>query len=383
MKLSLNGLDIFKSSKVALLTLFFLSFIYFLESFDRYLISVSPIPYIDYSSYEYSILTGPAFTVIYTFSGLTIALLYSQDSQLSFCNISKFNVLAIATFIFSVSFAVTALATSFYQQVLIRVVMGVTQSIITPFSTAIISDIFPSHVKGSAFAIFNVGTYIAFSMSLSLGTYLFVSYGWRAGYLIFGLLGAACALPIPLLVRFNRSTRLENFSDCKEDSRGEFSDGVGPALLRRSDVYSPLTDSDITSSIEESGADQKCLTSDGGGVVPTPRVSTWYRMRRTLHEVCCVHWRRRPELYLVCLATGVRLGGGYIWSAYTSVFFSSLFVAEDPAHGCSFSFSATAALSSLAGGAVCGGDFPYCVEGGDHCSALAVYPWHNQVRVAR
>jgi MFS family permease len=382
MVLILQGLDIFKSSKAALLTLFFLSFIYFLESFDRYLISVSPIPYIDYSSYEYSILTGPAFTVIYTLSGLTIALLYSQDSQLSFCNVSKFNVLAIATFIFSVSFAVTAFATSFYQQVLIRIVMGVTQSIITPFSTAIISSIFPSHVKGSAFAIFNVGTYIAFSMSLSLGTYLYVNFGWRAGYLIFGVLGAACALPIPFLVRINKSARDDSSSDIEDVLRDDSIGGAGSTAIQSVD-YSPLVDSDISSGSIH--VDQKYLVFDGNNVTPVPQISTWLRMRQALYEVCFVYWLRRPELYLVCLATGVRLGGGYIWSAYTSVFFASLFVAEDPARGCSFSYSDATAVSSglLAGGAMCGVDFPYCVSEGDHCATLALYPWHNEVSMVR
>eukprot|EP01034_Spumella_vulgaris_P025557 gene25559-32028_t len=89
---------------------------------------------------------------------------------------------------------------------------------------------------------------------------------------------------------------------------------------------------------------------------------------------------KRPEVYLLCVATGVRLGGGYIWSAYTSVFFASLFVSEDPARGCSFSYSSEAFTSSsfLSGSAVCGSDFPYCVDGGDHCSALSTYPWHNK-----
>ncbi len=105
-------MDILKASRTSLVTLFFLSFVYFLENFDRYLVAVSPIPYIDYSSFEYSILAGPAFTVVYTLSGLLLALAHNYEGQV-FCNISKMVILAIATFVYSASFTVTAVAESF------------------------------------------------------------------------------------------------------------------------------------------------------------------------------------------------------------------------------------------------------------------------------
>lgn len=47
-----------RSARAAMLALFVVSFIFFLENFDRYLLTVSLIPYLDYSSYEYSFLSG-------------------------------------------------------------------------------------------------------------------------------------------------------------------------------------------------------------------------------------------------------------------------------------------------------------------------------------
>ena len=97
--------EILNSSSSALVSLFFLSFIYFLENFERYFISVSPIPYIDYNSYEYSVLAGPAFTIIYTFGGLLFALSYYDGDILEKGKkLSKYAILAIAMLIFSVSF---------------------------------------------------------------------------------------------------------------------------------------------------------------------------------------------------------------------------------------------------------------------------------------
>ena len=77
--------------------------------------------------------------------------------------------------------------------------MGLTQSVITPFSSSILSDLFPSDSKGSAFAIFNLGTYISFSLSLSLGLYIYDQYGWQAGYILFGIVGFLFAFVFPFL----------------------------------------------------------------------------------------------------------------------------------------------------------------------------------------
>jgi hypothetical protein len=46
------------SAHTAMWALLVVSFIFFLENFDRYLLNVALIPYLDYSSYEYSVLSG-------------------------------------------------------------------------------------------------------------------------------------------------------------------------------------------------------------------------------------------------------------------------------------------------------------------------------------
>jgi hypothetical protein len=124
-----------------------------------------------------------------------------------------------------------------------------------------------------------------------------------------------------------------------------------------------------------------------------PRPSLWKAIKGVLK-----FWRRNPAVILLCLATGVRLGGGYVWSAYTSVFFSELYV--DEGTSCTYSnpsVNATASLQSImpgsssssfggasfggartaaAGDGVCDQDYPYCIEG--ICKDLSDTPWHNQ-----
>ena len=101
---------------------------------------------------------------------------------------------------FSLATFSTALSSSVLVLVLIRMVMGLGQSVITPFASGIIGAYFSVESRGIAFSIFNFGTYAAFSLSLSLGTYMYDDYGWKAGYWFFGILGMAIGLMMPLVV---------------------------------------------------------------------------------------------------------------------------------------------------------------------------------------
>jgi hypothetical protein len=121
------------------------------------------------------------------------------------------------------------------------------------------------------------------------------------------------------------------------------------------------------------------------------RPSLWKAIKSVLK-----FWRRNPSLILLCLATGVRLGGGYVWSSYTSVFFSELYVDEGtacsysnpsanstyslqsafPESGTSSIIEAQEGMTTAAAGGVCGQDYPYCIDG--ICKDISDTPWHNQ-----
>ena len=160
--------------------------IYFLENLERYLLGVSLVPYIDYRSVEYSFLAGPAFSIAYAVLGLVISLYVQGDVCCYTISIPRLRILAGAAVVFSLAFTTTAFASSFWQICAIRVVMGGAQSIVTPFASSIITRSFSARVRGLAFGIFSCATYVAFSCALSLGTWVYTQYGWRAGYLVFG-----------------------------------------------------------------------------------------------------------------------------------------------------------------------------------------------------
>lgn len=368
--------DILQSSPRALLILFFLTFLYFFENFDRYLIAVSPIPYIDYTSYEYSILVGPSFTLIYTIGGLIFSLGYANSQLQDNRKLSKSAVLAAATFVFSLAFSLTAACTTFWQQIIVRIVMGLSQSVITPFSTSIIRDHFQPSVCGSAFGIFNTGTYFAFALSLSLGKWIHDMYGWKAGYIWFGIIGMGCSFLLPFLGEENESVR-----SVDEMPNGGAEESILSNEIELQNFYVNDNDSDPTrydtskSPLFETVDNQQTIHGPTSSINSdiTETLSVYAQMKLSLYEIICIHWWKHPAIFVACLATGIRIGGGYIWSAYTAIFFSDFFVKDEQSSTCLYSYIPNGTYHENS----CALNYPYCVDGS--CNSLTKFPWHNKV----
>lgn len=403
-------LEIMEAETGPLVTLLFLSVVFFLENFDRYLIAVSPIPYIEYSSYEYSVLVGPAFTVIYSAGGLFMALQFCCNKNIaSMGKSAKLNIIALTTAVFSAAFTSTAFAVNFWQQCIIRIFMGMAQSIVTPFSTSIISDEFLLAQQGSAFSIFNVGTYLSFSLSLSLGTYIFVTYGWRANYIIFGLIGLLFSAGTFLLHFYNKSyTNTGVTSTASSDAAAADTDSkhsmdafiqtveasIDGSNKRATNILSSngnvvLWDRNTregnnnNNDADDDDSCHKCSRQSEQSKIHEALIqnaarsgkSTWWVMLDII-LLLLRDWNRKPGIFTLCLASGIRMGGGYIWSAYTSVFFSDLFTVDTDINSssCNYSYNSTATNTP---NDMCGSDFPYCVD--SDCSNLSSFPWHNKV----
>lgn len=368
------------------LILICLSVFYFLENVDRYLIGVARVPYIDYHSLEYSILAGPAFTVIYSLVGLIIALTYQERTYIfNTTKIDKLTLLSVVALVFSGSFLLTAVANQFWQLCLIRVTMGAALSMITPFSSSIITEQFSSATRGAAFGIFNSATYVAFSFTLSVGTYVYNHFGWRAGYLLFGTISTALALPLPCYkaIKLVMRNRIMSGLYAGVDTNSQHGDFE---LIRNTHEAEMELREEEDSTLPSTLSSASC----GGSLI---------YMYQSVKVILCHYWWEHPYIYTAALATGARLGAGYIWSNYTSLFFSPLFLAQTSGDlaghsvSCTYSYSnqeemdaysllfskRSDVLDSL--GSACGEAYPYCVNG--ICKALTSSPWHNKVQLLR
>jgi MFS family permease len=246
--------------------------------------------------------------------------------------------------------------------------------------------------------VFNLGTYISFSLSLSLGLYIYDSYGWQAGYLLFGVLGFLFVFAFPLLrliIPKDGKQLLYKRVDSLEDSEASANSPI------YKDRNISTTGDDRTEEIESVSGTILSTTQPPSVIKNMLRTlkdiafKHWYTYRylyyiySSIVKYCIIRWEV-PGVYTVSIATGVRLGGGYIWAGYTGVFYSSLFIQQSSTSSstssdstlsmsavgsCMYSYNSTATVIDAAV-SVCGSDYPYCVQ--SQCSALSSYPWHNK-----
>lgn len=97
-----------RPTSAALLSLAVLCVINFLDSYSRYLIGVALLPYVNYSSFEYGILSGALFSAVYAGAGVALALHGDLNDHI-------ISVLTAATIVFSAAFFCTGFTTSFFQ----------------------------------------------------------------------------------------------------------------------------------------------------------------------------------------------------------------------------------------------------------------------------
>lgn len=339
--------------------------IFFFENCCRYLIGIARIPFLNYESFAFSTIAGVAFTALNSIFGVILSLMSPKNAS----TMSLFSILSASTFIYSVLFLATAYLSTVLQVVLIRVAMGAMLSIVTPYSVAIIDKSFSRAVSGRMLGMYYSASYCAFAFSMGVGTDMYTAYGWKAAYLIFGPIGVAIAL-ISLLVSYCLT-----YGPCRETNSSNLQ-GYGTVSLEsqhgESVIVNPITSARTA---EEEARTTESTESAEIGINTYNAVPT-----RTQSRICQIvyHWWCHSYVYTIVLATGVRLGAGYVWSNYSSLFFSPLFHSEGTAvgHACRYSYNSGLVVTGDLQG-VCTAAFPYCVH--STCSALTATPWHNKV----
>lgn len=388
----------FNMTKAALVLLI-LFLVNFLENYGRYLYSVSIIPFIDTYSYEYSLLNGLLFSFFYGIGGLvfimvTEIMLNNNPKHFKY----QAYILTVASFFFSLSLGLTVFCTNFSQLAIIRVIMGLTQSAMLPYSTSIIGYYFEDVDKGFAIATIQVGTYVAYSASLSLGTYCYDIFGWKFGYVLISTLGCLVALFIPVILFSNPPIRNKLTFNSQRSSVHDYpksqNGGVGTSLqdtqtllTMKNDRISYVNVAIADSSEIESTSTIDSLTSTSSNSYVLPlRIQFVNLSKRIL-----ISWVDHPYLFFLCLSTGIRLGAGYIWGSYTTAFFSELWIPETIKSGlsqeyqtCSYSYNAsyTDGNSNIPSN-VCTHNYPYCVDASEdnlinYCCKKNLTPWHNE-----
>ncbi|XP_005094596.1 protein spinster homolog 1 isoform X2 [Aplysia californica] len=223
--------------------------------------------------WDYQILAGPVFILIYTFSGIFIGFAadqYNRKLLLAFC-------LAF----WSAMTLLTGFVKEYWQLAILRFALGLGEAGCTPFAASLIADYFTEATRGTALGIYNFGIYFGYGLAYAVGNFITVAningQGWRWAFILPGIPGIALGVLIAFTVR--------------EPSR-----------------------------TSKSGEAQRV-----GGVDDreTTRGSACSRLLTLLKSFTS------PSLLLLCLAGSIRNAGGYVWAYNTQPYFDAINVPKE------------------------------------------------------
>ncbi|KAL5277932.1 hypothetical protein ACFFRR_002900 [Megaselia abdita] len=132
---------------------------------------------------DYQLLAGPSFIAIFTIFGVILGFMadkYNRKATLTIC-----------TFIFGAACFAQGSVKTYWQLIILRMVMAAGESGCNPLAQGILSDIFPEDKRALVMAIFNWGIYGGYGLAFPVGRYItkanIMNLGWRACYYIAGI----------------------------------------------------------------------------------------------------------------------------------------------------------------------------------------------------
>jgi MFS family permease len=131
---------------------------------------------------NYSLLSGPAFSVSYSIAGIFMGLLVDK--------VNRKTLLAMACIGWSLTSLVSGMTDSFLVLCLMRFITGMCVSATEPAAFSILGDYFPKRLRTTANSVMNTASYIGSGIA-SLIVLIVASYGWRWAYLGIGSISLA------------------------------------------------------------------------------------------------------------------------------------------------------------------------------------------------
>ena len=138
-------------------------------------------------------LSGVAFSVCGALFGLAMGWLTDR--------LNRKHLLVCGITVWSLATAGQGLATSYWQLLLTRVLVGIGEATGGPVAHSMICDLFPPDERGRALSVWNTAIPAGTLLGLLLGGGITGSLGWRAAFIIVGLPGVVLAALVGLCAR--------------------------------------------------------------------------------------------------------------------------------------------------------------------------------------
>lgn len=203
--------------------------VYTLNFLDRQIIGILAAPLkaeFDLSDSQFGLLGGIAFASVY--STLAIPLAWLAD------RFSRVWIMTGALAVWSGFTALCGVAGSFGQLFLFRMGVGVGEAGGVAPAYSLLADYFPPNQRARALAGFAFGIPLGMAAGTLVGGLLAVAYGWRAAFIVVGLIGLLAA---PLLLFTVRDPR-RGATDTPEAIQSTAPIDAAPVALRPAPVAS-------------------------------------------------------------------------------------------------------------------------------------------------
>lgn len=168
-----------------------LTLVFALNSMDRLLIGVVAQPLIEefqMSDWEFGLLSGIGFALMYTLAGIPIARLAER--------MNRVRIIAACTIIWSVMTVACGFATGFVSLLIFRIGVGIGEAGCTPPATSLLGDYFIPRARARVLAIYGVGLAFGGMIANLAGGPIAEEMGWRYAFIILGAPGILVGLVI-------------------------------------------------------------------------------------------------------------------------------------------------------------------------------------------
>ncbi|MBA4800504.1 MAG: MFS transporter [Euryhalocaulis sp.] len=177
-------------------TLGMLCFVYVLNFLDRQLLSILAKPIQDdlgVTDGQLGLIGGLYFALFYCLIAIPVGWLADKTNRV--------RVLGFACFLWSAATIACGLSRNYPQLVIARMTVGIGEAGGVPPSYAIISDYFPSGMRGRALGLYNMGPPIGAALGVAFGASIAAAFSWRDAFVSIGIVGVVTALAVLVFVR--------------------------------------------------------------------------------------------------------------------------------------------------------------------------------------
>lgn len=169
---------------VAYSALILLTLVYLNSFFTRQIVAVLGVDIRDafqLGNLQIGLLYGTAFSVIYAIAGIPMGRLADR--------ISRRSMIAVGLFTWSVMTVLSGFATSFTFLIVARLLIGVSQSMLSPAVYSLLAETFSPKKRATIFSFYASGIFLGIGLSFLAGGTIALQYNWQTALIAVGIPG--------------------------------------------------------------------------------------------------------------------------------------------------------------------------------------------------